>query len=362
MDKELTIIIPTYNDSFEKINKTLQSIVSQKEFDFSKIEVIIVDDYTTKELINWNELVNTYPSLNIKYMKLSENQGPGVARQTALNVATGSFIFFLDCGDTLFDDFVLKEFNNHKNLDCDIISTKIYDVDSGNKRRSFLFNNAYILGIFIKKQFLTEHNISFSEILRWEEDTFFEEQLRYYMPKVVSTKTVGYTYNDDSDSITRKNDHEYQNEFAGFSAMVVNSILLCDFYKKQQDYERIIQEVCQILSVCYSRFYDSLFRTQDITERMSKTMYLLRCLIDNVGLKVDDEKFVSIFMKNMYRKNYIYQAYGKEQVPYDKIHDFVLLISSYNNLYDDYHIEGTNVTIKELLSIINNMNNEIKKH
>lgn len=362
MNKELTIIMPTYNDSFDKINRTLQSIVSQKEYDFSKIEVIIVDDCSTKGQINWNELLNRYHSLNINYMKLPENKGPGVARQTALNIATGDFIFFLDCGDTLFDDFVLKEFNNNKNLDCDIISTKIYDVDSGNKRRSFLFNNAYIFGIFIKKQFLTEHNINFSEILRWEEDAFFEEQLRYYYPKVVSTKTVGYTYNDDSDSITRKNDHEYQNEFSGFSAMVIKSILLCEFYKRQQDYERIIHEVCQILSVCYSRFYDSIFKTQDVTERISKIMYLLRCLIENVGLKVDSEKFISIFIKNMYRKNYIYQAYGKEQIPYDKIHDFILLISTYNNLFDDYHIEGTNVTVSELLNIINNKNSELKKH
>ena len=161
---------------------------------------------------------------------------------------------------------------------------------------------------------------------------------------------------------TRKNDHEYQNEFAGFSAMVIKSILLCDFYKKQQDYEKIIHEVCQILSVCYSRFYDSIFKKQDITERIYKIVYLLRCLIENVGLKVDSEKFVSILIKYVYRKNYIYQAHGKEQIPYDKIQDFILLISIYDNLYDDYHIEGTNVTVSELLSIINNKNSEIKKH
>ncbi len=313
MKKELTIIIPTYTDSFEKINRTLYSIISQKEYDFNKIEVIIIDDCSDQKQINWNGLLNGYQSLNINYMKLSKNQGPGVARQTALNIATGDFIFFLDCGDALFNDFVLKEFNNYNNLDYDIISTKIYDVDSGNKRRSFLFNNAYIFGIFIKKQFLIEHNINFSEILRWEEDTFFEAQLRYYNPKVVSTKTVGYTYNDDDDSITRKNNHEYQNEFAGFSAMVVNSILLCNFYKKQQDYEKIIHEVCQILLVCYSRFYDSIFKRQDITERISKIMYLLRCLLENVELKIDSEKFASTFIKYVYKKIVYIKHMGKNK-------------------------------------------------
>ena len=64
--------MPTYNDSFDKINRTLQSIISQKEYDFSKIEVIIVDDCSTKREINWNELLNRYHSLYKLYETFGE--------------------------------------------------------------------------------------------------------------------------------------------------------------------------------------------------------------------------------------------------------------------------------------------------
>ena len=220
----------------KRLIKSLQSITSQKNYDFSKIEVIIVDDCSDINSINWDELKNKYSFLNINYIRCSQNRGPGVARQTALNVALGKFIFFLDCGDTLYDDSVLNTFSNFNNQNYDIICTKIYDEEIGSKRRSFLFNNAYIFGIFINSDFIKKNNIKFSNVLRWEEDTFFENLLRYYKPKVTATRTIGYTYSNDGDSITRKNNHEYQNELTGFSAMIVKSLLLCEFYKKNRDY------------------------------------------------------------------------------------------------------------------------------
>lgn len=358
MNKELTIIIPTYNDSLERITKTLQSIVAQKEYDFDKIEVILVDDGSTEIRINWEELIKNYPFLNIKYMRHEENRGPGVARQTALNIATGDYIFFLDCGDELYDAEVLKNFSNHKRIECDIVSSKIYDVDSGNKRRSFLFNNAYIFGIFIKKQYLTENQICFSEILRWEEDAFFEELLRYYRPNVVPTGTIGYTYNDDPDSITRKNKHEYQNEFEGFCAMVVKSILLCDFYKKHKEYEMINKEVCRILVVCYSRFYSRIYISQNISERMSKVLYLLRLLIETIKINVTSQEFLLMLINEMYKKNILYQNKGYKQIPYDKLHDFILLINTYENNFDNYEIEGTNTNIEELFRWLEKQNSK----
>ena len=359
MEKDLTIIIPTYNDTFEKITCTLNSIVQQSDYDLSRLEVVIVDDSSTNNLIDWDEVIKIYPQLNIKFIQLSENKGPGNARQVALDNSNGNFVFFLDCGDSLYNSTVLSIFNGKKLTNSDIISTKIFDEETGNKRRSFLFNNAYIFGFFIKRQFLLMNNIRFSEILRWEEDSFFEAKLRYYLPSVESAGIIGYSYNVDSNSITRINNHEYQNDFLGFSAMVVKSILLCDFYKKERNYKKMVDESMEILSICYSRFYSYLYKEQNISKRMSKILYLLRILIEQCGLNLitDNEEFITLFIKNVYRKNCTTQ---NDKVPYDKINDFMTVIGSYDNLYDDYNIDGTNITINELIGKISGKKNNNK--
>lgn len=224
-----------------------------------------------------------------------------------------------------------------------------------NKRRSFLFNNAYIFGIFIKIKFLAENNIRFSEILRWEEDAFFEEKIRYYFPKVISTgSTIGYSYNVDSNSITRRNNHEYQNDFAGFSAMIVKSILLCDFYKNEKAYQEMIDETIQILSVCYSRFYSYLFQNHNISERISKILYLLNILMEVVPLNINSDEFNSMFIKKIYQRNFLIKNH---QVPYDKIKEFMSIVCSCENLFGDYNIEGTNITINNFIEEIGMKNN-----
>lgn len=368
MSEDVTIIIPTYNDTYDKIKCSLDSIATQSEYDLSAIEVIIVDDCSGTNIINWDKVLEMYPSLNIKYSKLQENKGPGVARQVGLDMASGDFVFFLDCGDCLFDNSVLKTFDEYKNLGSDIIATKIHDADSGKKRRSFLFNNAYIFGIFIKKQFLDTNNIRFNEVLRWEEDAYFEQLLRYYSPNVVSTHTVGYTYSNNQDSITRQNDHEYQNNFGGFSAMVVKSMLLCDFYKSKKDYGDLIEELIKILSLCYARFYTNIFQENNISERQSNIIYLLKVLLEKFKLnKLEEnnslsEEFRQLFVKDLFKRNTMYKYQGQPEIPYDKINEFMKLIINFENLNGDYSIEGTNITIEELLARENGYSNGIKKH
>lgn len=359
MKKDLTIIIPTYNDTIEKIKCSLDSIVLQSNYDLSKIEVIVVDDNTTNKLVDWNEISKLYLQLNIKYIQLLENKGPGNARQVGLDNSVGDFIFFLDCGDSLYDSTVLTTFGSKKTDDCDIISTKIHDEETKNNRRSFLFNNAYIFGIFIKRKFLIKNNIRFSEILRWEEDAFFEEKIRFYFPRIVSAgSTIGYSYNVDPNSITRRNNHEYQNDFVGFSAMVVKSILLCDFYKDEKAYQEMIDEAIRILSVCYSRFYPYLFQNHDVSERISRILYLLKILMEIVPFNINSEEFNSLFIKNVYQSNLLMKNH---QVPYDKINDFMSIVCSYENLYGDYNIEGTNITINNFIEEISIKNNKISK-
>lgn len=95
MEKPLvSILIPTFN-SEKFISGTILSVQNQS---YTNWEIILVDDCSTDAtLVTVAEL-----ALNdnrIQYSKLDKNSGTGVARNSALAAAKGSYIAFLDADD-----------------------------------------------------------------------------------------------------------------------------------------------------------------------------------------------------------------------------------------------------------------------
>jgi teichuronic acid biosynthesis glycosyltransferase TuaG len=94
MKELVSIITPTYN-SEKFISATIQSVQSQTH---SNWEMIIVDDCSNDKTI---ESIQNFmeDDHRIHLIQLSKNGGAGVARNTALNVAIGKHIAFLDADD-----------------------------------------------------------------------------------------------------------------------------------------------------------------------------------------------------------------------------------------------------------------------
>lgn len=94
MKELVSIITPTYNCG-KFIEETIQSVECQT---YKNWEMIIVDDCSTD---NTEEIVNKYVKLNskIKYYKLEKNSGAAVARNKAMELASGDYIAFLDSDD-----------------------------------------------------------------------------------------------------------------------------------------------------------------------------------------------------------------------------------------------------------------------
>lgn len=57
----------------------------------------------------------------------------------------------------------------------------------------------------------------------------------------------------------------------------------------------------------------------------------------------------------------MYEYHGVSGIPYDRINEFMHLIINPENLNEDYLIEGTNITIKDLLTMENVYSDENKK-
>lgn len=89
----VSVIIPVYN-RFELAHQTIESVFSQ---DYRPIEVIIVDD-CSDSLFNLESIVP--PSeISIQIIHLTNNVGPGAAREAGRLQAHGEFICYLDSDD-----------------------------------------------------------------------------------------------------------------------------------------------------------------------------------------------------------------------------------------------------------------------
>lgn len=113
----VSIIMPAYNCE-DLIGITLNSVIAQT---YQNWEVIIVDDCSTDKTF---EVVNTYMTKDtrIKYHKLDSNSGAAVARNKAVDLASGKFIAFLDSDDIWVSEKLDKQINfmkkNNYNFTC----------------------------------------------------------------------------------------------------------------------------------------------------------------------------------------------------------------------------------------------------
>jgi len=125
---ELSIIIPVYNVE-QYLQECLDSALNIKKI--SK-EIIIIDDGSTDDSSKIiNEYENSYPSELI--VKTQKNKGLSAARNVGLQLASGSYVMFLDSDDTLDHNAVEKLYHYARSNNLDLlqgIATKFGDVVS----------------------------------------------------------------------------------------------------------------------------------------------------------------------------------------------------------------------------------------
>jgi len=93
--KKVSIIIATYNCA-NYISDAIDSVLKQT---YSDYEIIVVDDGSTDKT---KEVLKKYNNI-IKYL-YQDNQGPGIARNKAIENSTGEYFAFLDADDMWFPD------------------------------------------------------------------------------------------------------------------------------------------------------------------------------------------------------------------------------------------------------------------
>jgi glycosyltransferase involved in cell wall biosynthesis len=124
--------------------RCLDSLVCQT---LRNIEILCVNDGSTDSS---GAILDEYAQKDSRITVFNqENQGPGVARNTALNNAKGKYILFCDADDTFEPEaaFECSEAMEKNNVDVVIFNANIVEVDRS------AFNNKNIFGEFISPAF-----------------------------------------------------------------------------------------------------------------------------------------------------------------------------------------------------------------
>lgn len=185
----VSVIMPVYN-SEKYIGTALCSLRKQTLVDF---EVICVNDASTDNTL---EVLKTYANIDprIRVISLDFNQGAGVARNTALEIAQGEYITFLDADDYLPVHALEYLYQTGKSVDADFIfaQTKFDNgsVLSSSYKESYIPQKdffspdditEYLLSVthggpsgkMLKRSFIQANNLHFLETARSEDFFFF---------------------------------------------------------------------------------------------------------------------------------------------------------------------------------------------
>lgn len=98
----VTVVIPTF-DRRKWIGECLDSVLGQT---YSNVEVIVVDDCSTDGTVEWLAEQERFRSVIIH--RQEKNGGASVARNTAIGMAKGDLIVFIDSDDMLLPNHVEK--------------------------------------------------------------------------------------------------------------------------------------------------------------------------------------------------------------------------------------------------------------
>lgn len=199
---KVSIIIPYYNCE-EFITDCLNSVISQT---YRNIEIIIINDGSDEENTRVIEsLIRELNDERIRYIKNETRKGVAFSRNKGLEMSVGEYIYFLDSDDFLAENaieqlvehingfsFIVgkrKTFLRPVQLDDETIPNNerqdpevvVYEV-----RRWKKFYQKSILNVLIRKDFIEEHHLSFSDQTEGESD------LSFIIPLVLSAQAVPY--------------------------------------------------------------------------------------------------------------------------------------------------------------------------
>lgn len=246
----VSVVVPVYNVE-AYLRTSLNSVLSQT---LDKIEVICVDDGSTDASIS---ILNEYATRDKRIIILhQENQGAGVARNRALDIARGEWIAFLDPDDCYPSQETLERLVSTAkqnfvdicggslrtiNTDGEVVQKMhsgdnagyLFQSDGLREYRSYQFEYGYWRFIY-RRSFLDRNKLRFPAVRRFQDPPFM----------VAAFTAAGRFYSLQEDTYCYR-------EGQGFK----NVDWKADNFLKAKHY---LQGLHQVLSIAIAEGYDEL--------------------------------------------------------------------------------------------------------
>ncbi len=132
----ISIILTTYNRR-DLLPYAIQSVLDQT---YTNYEIIVVNDFGEDV---W-DIIQSFNSEKIKYLCNIKNSGPSFSRNTAIGVAKGSIICYLDDDDIFLPMHLKTIINTMQSERADIVYTKALYVDEKIENGQRIILNKYL--------------------------------------------------------------------------------------------------------------------------------------------------------------------------------------------------------------------------
>lgn len=205
----ISVIVPTHNNA-DTLQRCLDSALIQCGPDSGlPVELIVVDDASTDSTPDiLAAYVRRHPGI-VRVVRLPENQGPGPARNTGMDMALGRYMAFIDSDDMLAEHFLEQALDIMEREQADIVAfdmlthnkdkITIWGVEPGiwageDSLRQFLLKKAGCYagyGRLYRTSFLRDFGITYGHTMT-HQDMFFSTQAFYHSRKTVVLDRPGY--------------------------------------------------------------------------------------------------------------------------------------------------------------------------
>lgn len=316
MEVLVSIIIPVYN--MEKhISDCLESVINQT---LENIEVLCIDDCSIDNSKN-NILFYSKKDKRVKYFKLENNSGSGIARNFGISIAEGEFLAFMDPDDFYYDKYALEHLYvlakqnkvnavagnivkyNHKTREEKPFPMMYFSESKMMNLEEYLFYGAYSRFLF-KTKMIKDNNIIFPPYRRRQDPVFLYKAMVQMGEFYTTTQNV-YMYR-----ISHKTVPWNSIQIIDALKSYVENIKLLVKYELYQHYRIEINDFKEkfLMNKTLKINKNIEFKYKEICESI-KYEYLKKsiplCLSSNEKVSVDK------FMKNnILKKDISYIIYG----------------------------------------------------